>query len=271
MDRTEAGTVAILPGFPIEDYLQSAGNGWNGETCAGYRRALCELARSLVGQGPPTPAAVQAWRQDLERRGYRPRSINSRLAAANGYFRWCGRYDLLLHYVPPTRAALPAMTRPEYLRLLCVARSGGQQQLYLLVKLFALTGLPLQCLPGVTPAVVQAGGGMLPCRGQPFALQLPDCLQQELLAYIARQGITAGPVFLSRSGRPINRSNLCRKLQELCRAAHVPEEKGNPRSLRALYQATRDELAARAEQLLRQSYHDLLEAEQAAAGWQTSA
>ena len=153
MDRTEAGTVAILPGFPIEDYLQSAGNGWNGETCAGYRRALCELARSLVGQGPPTPAAVQAWRQDLERRGYRPRSINSRLAAANGYFRWCGRYDLLLHYVPPTRAALPAMTRPEYLRLLRTARSGGQQQLYLLVKLFALTGLPLQCLPGVTPAV----------------------------------------------------------------------------------------------------------------------
>ena len=261
----------ILPGRPLAAFLQSAGSGWNEGTQATYRRALLELQGYMAAHGPPTVQSLQAWRQDLERRGYRPRSINSRLAAANGYFRWCGRYDLLLHYAPPTRAALPAMTRPEYLRLLCVARSGGQQQLYLLVKLFALTGLPLQCLPGVTPAVVQAGGGMLPCRGQPFALQLPGCLQQELLAYIARQGITAGPVFLSRSGRPINRSNLCRKLQELCRAAHVPEEKGNPRSLRALYQATRDELAARAEQLLRQSYHDLLEAEQAAAGWQTSA
>ena len=260
----------ILPGRPLAAFLQSAGSGWNEGTQATYRRALQELQGYMAAHGPPTVQSLQAWRQSL-RETYSLRSINLRIAAANHYFRWCERPDLVMHHERPAKTPSPELSRSEYLRLLRAARAQGQRQLYLLVKLFALTGLPLQCLPGVTPAVVQAGGGMLPCRGQPFALQLPGCLQQELLAYIARQGITAGPVFLSRSGRPINRSNLCRKLQELCRAAHVPEEKGNPRSLRALYQATRDELAARAEQLLRQSYHDLLEAEQAAAGWQTSA
>ena len=130
--------------------------------------------------------------------------------------------------------------RQEYLRLLRAARAQGQRQLYLLVKLFALTGLPLQCLGQVTAAVVRAGGGELSCRGQPFTLCLPDSLQRELLAYMEEQRTGSGPLFVSRSGRVVNRSHLCRSIQELCRTAGVPEEKGSPRCLRALWRSTQD-------------------------------
>ena len=51
----------------------------------------------------------------------------------------------------------------------------------------------------------------------------------------------------------------------------MPEEKGNPRALVSLYRATRKDIYASMELLLRQAYDQLLEAEQAAVGWEAGA
>lgn len=272
MKRQIDPTREILPDRPLERYLQSeACAGWNDDTRATYRRALYELQDYLADHGPPTPQALEGWRRHLEEKGYRQRSVNIRIAAANNYFRWCGRPDLLMHHVHTQQAALPELTRAEYLQLLTTARSQGQQQLYLVVKLFAVTGLPQQCLRQITPALVRAGGGAVHCRGQAFPLRLPAALQKELLAYIDSQGITEGPVFLGRSGRPLERSNLCRRLQRLCRLAGVPAEKASPRCLRALWRATQDQLYGDLDRMLQQTYDRLLQAEQETAGWQTGA
>lgn len=260
-------TAEILPGYPIEAYLQSEeGAGWNAETRASYRRILYELQQYLA-ERPPDAETLNRWRQDLQQSGYRAPSINIRLSAANNYFRWCGRYDLLMHHQQTEAAPAPELTRAEYLRLLRAARKQGRHQLYLLVKLFAVTGVPLQCLEQITPQVVEAGQVMLNCRSSRFALYLPASLRCELLDYIRENGITAGPVFVTRGGHPVNRSNLCRKLQELCREAGIPEEKGSPRCLRNLCRTTKDTLYANMEQQLRQMYELLLQAEQESAGW----
>lgn len=257
----------ILPGYPIETYLQSADSAdWNADTLASYRRILYEL-KAWLGEKPPDAELLRRWQQELQDNGYRQHSINIRLSAANNYFRWCGRYDLLMHHQRADATPAPELTRAEYLRLLRAARKRGWHQLYLIVKLFAVTGLPLQCLDQVTPQVVQEGSVMLSCRSSHFVLRLPDSLRRELLEYIRENGITAGPLFVTRSGRPINRSNLCRKMQELCREAGVAEEKGNPRCLRNLCRTTQDNLYANLEQQLQQVYDMLLQAEQESAGW----
>ena len=118
---------------------------------------------------------------------------------------------------------------------------------------------------------MRAGGGELSCRGQPFALCLPDSLQRELLAYMEEQHTGSGPLFVSRSGRVVNRSHLCRSIQELCRTAGVPEEKGSPRCLRALWRSTQDRLHADMEQQIRNIYSLLLQAEEETAGWSAGA
>lgn len=56
-------------------------------------------------------------------------------------------------------------------------------------------------------------------------------------------------------------------MQERCREAGVPEEKGNPRCLRNLCRATQDNLYANLEQQLLQVYDMLLQAEQESTGW----
>ena len=268
MDRD----AAILPGYALEDFLTAPEHtGWSADTRDSYRRALQKLYAYLQSAGPPGRDTLAAWQRHLQEQGYRPRSINTRISAANNYFRWCGRYDLAMRHSTPNEPETPQLTRAEYLRLLCTARRKGEHRLYLLVKLFVTTGLPLQCLPQVTVQRVQAGHGTVRCRGSDLPFTLAPAFRQELLAYCRAQGIAAGPVFVSNRGHTIGRSDLCRSMQELCRSAGVDEAKGNPRALRSLYQATQDSIKANLAPLLQQTYDQLLQAEQTTAGWDAGA
>lgn len=154
----------ILPGYPIEAYLEREdGADWNADTRTSYRRVLYELQKYLGGK-PPDAGALSRWQRDLRENGYHQHSINIRISAANNYFRWCGRYDLLMHHGPADSMPAPELTRTEYLRMLRAARRRGWHQIYLLVKLFVITGLPLQCLDQVTPQVVEAAAISFACR-----------------------------------------------------------------------------------------------------------
>lgn len=260
----------IVPGWPIPDYL--AQGAWDDATRRRYRQVLYALQGYLQqSQLAPLGAALAAWPQHLQGQGYQPRTVNMRIAAVNGYLRWCGRHDLVMRHETPPPSATPELTRSEYLRLLRAARHKGDHRLYLLVKLFAVTGLPLQCLPQVTAELVRQGGGMLRLRSGTTPLRIPPCLQGELLAYLQGCGIAAGPVFVTSRGQVLNRTDLCRSMRELCRDAGVDMGKGNPRALRSLYQATQAGIQAQMELLQRQAYDQLLQAEQAATGWDTGA
>lgn len=161
----------------------------------------------------------------------------------------------------------PALTRAEYLKLLRTARSLEKHRSYLLVKLFATVDLPLQCLDQVTAELVRQGHGELNYRGSPLAFRCPPLLQKELLAYMAQNGIYHGPVFCTRSGQPLNRVNIFRSMQQLCQAAGIPEDKGNPRSLRNLYKVTQKRMDDRLALLRQQMYDEMLEIEQDDIGW----
>ena len=183
--------------------------------------------------------------------------------------RWCARHDLVMRHTVPVPVQTPELTRAEYLRLLCTARRKGEHRLYLLVKLFATTGLSLQCLGEITVPLVRQGGGTVHHGGE--TLRIPPGLQDELLEYCGAQHIAVGPVFITSHGQVLNRSNLCRSLQELCRAARVDAHKGNPRALRSLYQATQASIRASLAPLLQKTYDQLLQAEQTTSGWHAGA
>ena len=159
------------------------------------------------------------------------------------------------------------MTRNEYLRMLQTARTLGRERVYLLVKLFATTGFPLQELPKVTVEAVQEGAAEAESNGVTQTIHFPDFLREELLEYIRRKGILSGPVFLTRSGEPMSRTNVSTGIRQLCTAAQVPEEKGNPRCLRKLYLSARAEIEANVALLIEQAVQRQLETEQALIGW----
>ena len=257
-----------MQGYPIEEFLQQeTARRRSSETVQLYRSCLYGLRDWMARHGPVSAQSLDGWRQSLVRRGLQPRTVNLHLAAANGYLRWCGRPDLLLRHVQAPAAEGPQLTRPEYLRLLRTARRKGWRRLYLLVKLFATTGVPLQCLDQVTAELVRQGRGTLNYRGSPVPFRCPPALRQELLDYMAETGIYRGPVFITRTGQVWNRSNIFRRMQELCLRAGVPEEKANPRCLRNLYKATQQLVEDQLAVLRQQMYDQMLEMEQEAIGW----
>ena len=260
----------ILKGHPLSEFLQSEKFcSWNPETRRYYTNSLQDRLAYTQQHGEPTVQMLNDWVEHLQQR-YGRKAVNVHITAANQYFRWCGRLDLLRGHLkseietdPPT----PAVTRVEYLKLLRAARAQGKRRTYLLVKLFATTNLPVQCLSQVTAEVVKQGHGTLNYHGVPIDFRCPAPLQSELLDYMAQNGVYGGPVFMTRNDRPMGRIAVFNCMRELCRIAGVPEEKGNPRSFRNLYKATQQQLDERIAILKDQMYDQMIEMEQAAIGW----
>lgn len=260
----------ILTGYSLASFLASEKcRKWSPDTRHCYANCLQGLLAFVQRHGPLTPELLADWRNQLSE-SYGRTTLNVHITAANNYFRWCKRYDLMSnHLKSPSdeERESPALTRGEYLKLLRTARRLGERRSYLLIKLFVTVDLPLQCLDQITVELVRQGSGTLQCRGSSIAFCCPAGLQQELLAYIADRSLRHGPVFLTRGGQPLNRANIFRKLQQLCQEAGVPEEKGNPRSMRNLYKATQHQLDDHLLVLKKQMYDHLLEMEQDSIGW----
>ena len=232
-----------------------------------YRLYLGQLYHFLPADKCIQPDTLGRWRQQLHSQGYTVRTINVHLSAANSFLRFCGRRDLLMDFrLPEQTVETPAATRAEYIRLLQAARNDGKERLYLLIKMFGATGLSVSSLPDVTVAAVERG--VIETEKKEH-IHLPDCLRQELLDYARRQGVRSGQLFLTRSGRPVSRTNVSDSIRRLCRDAQVPEEKGNPRCLRRMYQQTREDMLQNITALLDQAYERLLENEQHSVGWDT--
>ena len=123
----------------------------------------------------------------------------------------------------------PELTRTEYLRLLQTAWTLGRERIDLMVKVLALTGIRVGELPLLTAEAVEMGWLSVSGEQRP----IPGCLRRELLDYIARNGIRSGPVFASRNGRSLQRTQVTAEIQSLGRDARVEAAKCTPPGLAA--------------------------------------
>ena len=63
-------------------------------------------------------------------------------------------------------------------------------------------------------------------------------LKQKLLRYAAEQKIKSGMIFITRSGKPMSRTNIWREMKNLCKEANVNPNKVFPHNLRHLFART---------------------------------
>ena len=230
-----------------------------------YRRDLTMFYSMLPEDKQIRRGTVSAWRTELMERGYAPRTINAHVAEVNGLLDFLGHRECQLPgQLDVGEDCQPELSRSEYLRLLAAARALDRERTYLLVKLFAVTGVGVQDVPLVTVEAVRAGAA------PELDIRFPAFLREELLDYCRRNGVEHGPVFVTRNGRPMYRTAVFDSIQRLSRDACVPEEKCNPRCLRRLWQATRADLAENVRWLVEQTHERLLEQEQRAIGWESS-
>ena len=228
-----------------------------------YRRSLQRLYEELPEQDKHIYRnTLRDWREKLVREEYAPTTINQFMVVSNGY-----REYQIVEKLTLSEDLQPELSRAEYLRLLQTARALGRERVYLIVKVFANTGLPLQELPKLTVEAVQEGRINITYNHMKQIIRIPDCVCQELLDYARRKGILRGPIFLTRDGECMSRTNVSTGIKQLCIAAKVPEEKGNPRCLRKLYLSTREGIERNIALLVEQAQERMLEQEQLTIGW----
>ena len=136
-----------------------------------------------------------------------------------------------------------------------------------MVKTFAALGLTVQELPRLTVEAVEETGAVTADAGGRRQVQIPGCLRRELRDYIRQEGLAAGPVFVTRNGKLLRRTQVTAQIQALAREAQVAPEKCNPRCLRKLYLSTVAQIRANVQILVEQSHERLLEQEQMLVGW----
>ena len=269
-DRTAAPAELTVTWEEVCRYLDSlAARGRRRETIQVYRPKLEAFYHFLPEDKRVAADTLELWRAALLREGYSPGTANTHVSAANGLLAYLGRRDLPLFGQLDTEGEIqPELSRTEYLRLLATARNLGRERTYLMVKVFALTGIRVSELNRVTVRAVEEGRVLTACDGRAQYVLIPACLRKELEVYLRRVGITAGPVFVTRSGRPMRRTQVSGEIRTLCRDARVDGDKSSPRCLRRLYQVTQERIRDSVQILAEQAHERMLEEEQLTVGWE---
>ena len=254
----------------IDGFIQHMLNsGFKPGTVKQYQYCLNRFYEDLVEDKTVYEGSIDSWRDKMLAKGFAPRTINTSISAVNRLLGYLGRRDLQTTERAKTQdSEVPELSRAEYLRMLSTAKSLGKEKAYLLTKVFASMVLPVQELKLLTVEAVKKGFVELPALGGKVdKLSVPTGLQQELLSYARRNNITGGPIFQTRDGKPMWRTNVTFVIGNLCEEARVPVEKGNPRCLRQLYQQTMAGIEENIARLVKQEYSRLLDCEQAYIGW----
>lgn len=170
---------------------------------------------------------------------YQLSSINSFLAAANCFFEFMGWHDLKVKtfriqkkaFVPENRD----LTKQEYQRLVQTARAKGKGRLSLILETICATGIRISELSEITVSDVEHGMAVIYGKGKVRQILIPKELQKKLLYYIRKEKLAQGAVFQTSGGKTVNRSNIWREMQKLCKDAGVEEGKVFPHNLRHLF------------------------------------
>ena len=173
---------------------------------------------------------------------YASSSVNAALSSLNSFFNFMEWYDLRAKKLKIQKQIFASMdkelTKAEYDRLLQAAKQKKNERLYLLMQTICSTGIRVSELRHVTVEAVARGIAKINCKGKRRQVFLPKQLCQILKQYIKEQKIKSGAVFVTKSGNPLDRSNIWSDMKKLCKAANVSKKKVFPHNLRHLFART---------------------------------
>lgn len=191
--------------------------------------------------GVVTKESVLAYKAELMNRKYAVSSVNSMLSSINSFLIFSGWAECRVKSIRiQTRVYRPEeqeLTREEYQRLLDASREN--QQLNLLLQTICATGIRVSELPFFRiEALEQSGAVEVHCKNKTRVVFVPSLLRSRLLKYARKRKLRSGPVFVTRNGKPLDRSNIWQQMKNLCQKAQVNPEKVYPHNLRKLFART---------------------------------
>ena len=172
---------------------------------------------------------------------FAPASVNSMISSINSFFTFNGWLDLKVKTLKIQRQIFlnknKELTKNEYESLLNVAKSKNKK-LYLLMQTICSSGIRVSELCHITVEAAKQQQALIKCKGKMRIVILPHTLCKALLQYAKNQNIPSGCIFVTKSGAPLDRSNIWKMMKALCKIAKVEKSKVFPHNLRHLFART---------------------------------
>ena len=185
-----------------------------------------------------TKERVIAYKESLAEQ-YAISTANAILVALNGLFLFLGWCDCRVKPFKQQRCIFRdkerELSEKEYLSLLKAAKQKGNQRLFYIMETLCNTGIRISELQFITAEAVRTGTAIVNCKGKQRKVLLPQKLRKELQNYCKKNCITSGAVFITRTGKPISRTNVWGEMKRLCKAACVEAKKVFPHNFRHLF------------------------------------
>lgn len=230
-------TAEALQSF--ENYLRREEKSQN--TVSKYMHDARELCAYANGY-EVTKETVTAYKNRLIEQGYAVRSINSMLASVNSMLAFLGWNDCRVKSIKLQRQLCcpeeKELTKAEYTRLVNAAKRKGNERLNLILQTICGTGIRVSELRFITVEAVRRASATVSLKGKTRTVFIVRDLQKKLLRFAAQAGISSGMLFVSRSGKPLSRTNIWREMKRLCTDANVSPSKVFPHNLRHLFART---------------------------------
>lgn len=187
-----------------------------------------------------TKELTVAFKKTLGEQNYAIRSINSMLASLNKLLIFLGWEDCRVKTLRCQRKTYCSedkeLTKAEYMRLLEASKK--QVQLNLVLQTICGTGIRVSELKYFTVEAVKRGELSVRCKSKTRTILVPGKLKRMLLDFARKRGITEGAIFVTKGGKPLDRSNIWAQMKRLCRKAGVNPSKVFPHNLRKLFART---------------------------------
>ena len=194
---------------------------------------------AYAGEVDITKEMVISYKNKLISDNYAVRSINSMLASINSLLTFLGWADFKVKSIKLQRQIYcpeeKELTKAEYMRLVNTAKQKGNERLNLILQTICGTGIRVSELQYITLEAVKRGEVVVSLKGKTRSVFIVKELQKKLLRYAAEQKIKNGVIFVTRTGKPISRTNIWREIKALCGKADVNPQKVFPHNLRHLF------------------------------------
>lgn len=202
-----------------------------------YLRDIRGFCKFLANR-PLTKEETVAYKEHLTAR-YAPSSVNSMLIAINCFLRFTGMAECCVRLLKIQRQIFcnedKELTKQELHRLV---KAAGNTRLALVIQTICGTGIRVSELQYITAEAVQTGKAVVNCKNKTRVIFIPASIRKLLKPYMKKAGITAGTIFVTRNGKPLNRRNIWRDMKALCKRANVAPDKVFPHNLRHLFART---------------------------------
>lgn len=176
------------------------------------------------------------------RTGRAPTSVNSVLSSLNSFFAFREQYALRVKTLKIQKQIFAKdekeLTKTEYDRLLNAAKAKSNRMLYLLMQTICATGIRVSELKYIDTDSVKTGRAEVNMKGKLRVIVIPPTLCKMLKKYAENKKITGGSIFVTKKGKPLDRTNIWRMMKSLCESAGVDKKKVFPHNLRHLFART---------------------------------